>query len=208
VPQSEALSRFSLLSRRRWGAAALLFASSALSSACSKSTSRSPYASEDCEGSACSAVTGKGGGGVRTDAGASLGATDASLSSNSQNGGCFTDVSTGVTLCATSALCPGVDIDPANFPNCGFVPGATVEAGCLCPPGTELCPIGVGTSCTNLTTNLANANGISGICNQVSTNTCRDLTAQPSGSGGASGCNQDCLSQCSGSPGCAQLCGC
>jgi hypothetical protein len=83
---------------------------------------------------------------------------------------------------------------------------------CICN-GTELCPIGVPTTCTEATQLLTQQQSAVQVCEQVSTGGC--ISLQDSGSGSGSGGTstlssacQTCVSGCGSTPACYQSCGC
>ena len=124
---------------------------------------------------------------------------------------CAADPTSGVTLCVGTNRCPGVSMDPNALPNCGFktvVPSYDLE--CVCN-GTELCPIGVASSCAEITTLLSNRTAAD-VCNQAGTGVCKDLTSgTTTGAAGStsSTCDTGCRAECAGSAACiAQVCGC
>lgn len=182
-------------------------ACSATAAACSGS--RAPYANADCHGGGCpsrSAVGGLGGSGgtPSTDAGVSVDSGTASGFSS-----CTTDPVAHVTLCLRAAACPTVQIDPVAFPSCGFELGVeTLSLECICS-GVMLCPIGVGVSCSSLTSLIAR-HTIADICNQVVTSSCKDLTGAAGAGATAvpSQCDRACASECANTPLCIAACGC
>jgi hypothetical protein len=162
---------------------------------CSAKESRGQYASQDCTGTNCTAAAAVAGGGggaggtrgtARADSGTSV-APDAAATGFSQ---CTPDPTTHLTLCLASAACPGVEVNPANFPNCGYVSGApALTVACLCN-GNQLCPVGVGMTCLGLTTHLAPPSTVADICLQLSTGNCTNLgvvTGAGTGGGAAGG---------------------
>jgi hypothetical protein len=156
-----------------------------------------------------------------TDAGSSSGATsdggtgssdDSSTSSTGVN--CGADPATGVTLCLGTTACANASIDTSAFPNCGFRPGtgSAFDLECICP-GSELCPIGVPTSCDEVAQLLGQQQSALQVCQQVSTGGCLALdggTGSGSGGGttGLSAECQTCVSGCGATPACYQSCGC
>ena len=118
--------------------------------------------------------------------------------------GCGTDVSSGATLCLGVTACPGLVIDSAAFPQCGFrlTGGSTLDLECVC--SGYLCPVGVATSCTAAKQLLQNQTQ-PGVCLQLGEGRCVSGTpVKPPNSG----CDKTCASQCGGDPTCIQGCGC
>ncbi len=177
--------------------------------ACSSTPEHSPYAANDCTG-ACQTEVGAGGpsgdggsGSVFTDGGTFV-PEDAGTFSQ-----CTTDPTTGGTTCLASLLCPSVTIDAVAYAGCGYLPGATLDVECVC--GNFLCPITVGTSCTQLTEALTNNVSSQDFCDQaaqVSGSACRTAVATGAGGGGSTTCDQTCLAACGTGPNCDNLCGC
>jgi len=184
--------------------------------ACSSKETHGPYASKDCTGSSCaSAATVAGGGGGASGAGGSA-VRDSGIAvvpdANTAAGftQCTADPTTHTTLCIASTLCPGLQVDPAVFPGCGYVSTASSPTiGCLCN-GNQLCPVGIGLTCPGLTARLAPPHTVAEICLQLSTGNCQDLGATlPTGSGGAvAQCDQGCALRCNGAAPCIRACGC
>jgi len=121
-----------------------------------------------------------------------------------------------VTLCSGTTECPGVEVDPAVFPGCGFyISGNALDLECLC--ATYLCPMGLAPTCTAASALLKSTNEGS-VCAAVSTNGCSQVpTTGGTGAGGTagsgaadagSGCDKSCEAMCAGEPDCVQLCGC
>jgi len=121
---------------------------------------------------------------------------------------CTTDVTTQVTLCSGTSLCPNFLVNSSQFPNCGFrtlQPDFDLE--CLCY-GNYLCPVGVASTCQQVSSLFTNKT-LSDVCNQVSLGYCKQGPVTPSGTGGASSnCDQACYSGCVGAPSCIVACGC
>ncbi|HEX4478344.1 MAG TPA: hypothetical protein VH142_24850 [Polyangiaceae bacterium] len=172
--------------------------------ACSSNDQRPPGLNETCSDPRCldqasiSGQTGTGGVG-----GTSSVLVDGSVPASQQ---CTTDPTGHVTLCLATPECTGFVVDSTNFPQCGFLSGAsTLSVECLCS-GTQLCPIGVAAACTNLA-GIFFSTTVNDVCNLVAQGRCQDLSAL-TGSGGSSSCDPVCASQCAGSPPCLQSCGC
>ncbi len=160
-----------------------------------------------------------------TDAGSGSGATsdggttsDDSSTTSSTGVNCGADPTTGVTLCLGTSACPGASIDTSAFPNCGFRPGtgSAFDLECICA-GSELCPIGVPTSCDEVAQLLSQQQSALQVCAQVTGGGCLMLdggtgTGSGSGSGGSttglSAECQTCVSGCGATPACYQSCGC
>lgn len=123
---------------------------------------------------------------------------------------CGKDPVSGVTLCSGTTACPDAVLDSKEFSGCGYrtvVPSFDLE--CVCN-GNELCPIGVAATCDDVAT-LLGRRTLADICNQAGTGACKEVAASPGGGAGgnaASSCDRICLSECAGSPLCAQSCGC
>jgi hypothetical protein len=117
---------------------------------------------------------------------------------------CVQDPTTQATLCEQISTCPGVDVEPGAFPNCGFRLdlGASLDLECLCD--TSLCPVGVPTTCAQAQTLLEGQTALI-VCQQQAEGRCIDLAVQDSG---ASTCDTVCRDECVGAPTCIQLCGC
>lgn len=132
-------------------------------------------------------------------------AAEAQVEAGATNGsGCGVEPVSGVTLCATIDLCPGVLVDREIYPDCGFrVPSSTIELACVC--GEFLCPIGTALGCTQAQRLLATQSGAAA-CLQASEGRCAPL--HPSTPGGGASCDQTCLAGCVGDPTCVTLCGC
>jgi hypothetical protein len=121
-----------------------------------------------------------------------------------------TEPSGGVELCEQIAACPGVDVDPGALPNCGFRLGSAASIDLECDCSGLLCPIGVPETCANAAALLQGQSSFT-ICEQASLGLCLSTggsTSDGGNSGAASGCDPVCESECAGSPGCIQLCGC
>jgi hypothetical protein len=128
--------------------------------------------------------------------------------------GCAPDPTTGITLCTGTTECPGVMVDPAVFPECGFY-GDAFDLECVC--AGYLCPMGVATSCSSAAALLQTANEAA-VCGEISSSVCTLITGPgtggSSGAGGSgaadagSGCDKACEAMCAGEPDCIQGCGC
>lgn len=117
---------------------------------------------------------------------------------------CGVDPSTGVALCLGISSCPGVRVDPDQFPDCGFhVAGSKIDLECLC--GDSLCPMGSAASCLDAKALLAEQSA-QAVCAGVADGRCQGV--QQTSHSSASTCDRDCRAQCSGVPGCVTLCGC
>lgn len=117
---------------------------------------------------------------------------------------CGTDPSSGIALCLGISSCPGVHVDPDQFPECGYrIMGSAIDLECLC--GDALCPLGAAASCLDARA-LLSEQSAQGVCAGIAEGRCTTLSetsnrASPS-------CDQQCRAQCSGVPGCLTLCGC
>lgn len=107
-------------------------------------------------------ASGSGGGGASS--GGTGGATTGS--------GCTTDPESQITLCEQIANCPGVDVDPGAYPNCGFRlhAASTYDIECWC--GDYLCPVGVPVSCTTAGQLLDQQSSSLIVCEQASNGAC------------------------------------
>lgn len=168
-------------------------------------------------GSACLQVsTGTDSSGTGGTSGSDAGTTSSGDSSTGSTGvNCGADPETGVTLCLGTSACPNMSIDTSAFPNCGFRPGGSgFDVECICN-GAELCPVGVPTSCDEVTQLLTQQQSALQVCQQVATGGCLGIDAG-SGAGSSSGGSttglstecQTCVSGCGGTPACYQSCGC
>jgi hypothetical protein len=123
--------------------------------------------------------------------------------------GCFADPASHVVLCEEVDLCPGVDVDPSAFPNCGFRLGAAspLDLECIC--GDSLCPLGVPNTCAAVTVLLAPQNALL-VCEQVDEGRCLPLGGGNAGAAAPTSgtCDRECESECAGAPSCIELCGC
>lgn len=143
-------------------------------------------------------------------AAAASGATTADGAPSSVSGTNCTEPAGGILLCEQITACPGVDVDPGVLPGCGFRLGAAAPIDLECVCSGVLCPIGVPESCPNAAALLQNQNVLQ-VCEQASEGLCLPtaaFVADGGNTGAASECNTVCESQCAGSPGCIQLCGC
>jgi hypothetical protein len=145
--------------------------------------------------------------GTGTDAGtASTPTTGVVTSTVTPTGaGCTEDAVTQVTLCEFISACPSVDVDQGAFPGCGFrikSGSAALDIECLC--GTDLCPVGVPSTCADATQLLSQQSSIT-VCEQSDEGRCVSLTTT---TGTSSTCDKNCESGCAGDPSCIQFCGC
>lgn len=146
--------------------------------------------------------------GTDSDAGAepgSAGSSSAGSSGASVTGtNCGVDPSSGIALCLSISACPSVRVDPAQFPDCGYrIAGAKIDLECLC--GDSLCPMGSAASCLDAKALLFEQSA-QGVCAGVADGRCQLVKQTPQSS--TSTCDKDCRAQCSGVPGCINLCGC
>jgi hypothetical protein len=120
--------------------------------------------------------------------------------------GCREDPTTGVSLCKGISTCPGIEVNPDTFPDCGFRvnTGNTLDIECSC--SGLLCAVGVATTCAQAKALLA-AQDVWEVCAQVSEGVCTGggSSSKPDA---ASACNQECYAMCVGDPVCVKLCGC
>ncbi len=127
---------------------------------------------------------------------------------------CGQDPTSGVTLCVGSSVCPSDEINPDDYPGCGFrTISPSFDLECLCD-GNELCPIGIAATCGDIAT-LLNGRTVADICNQIGSGTCLEVgspTTATTGTGGQPGasstCDTDCASDCANAPTCLTACGC
>ncbi|HET7543770.1 MAG TPA: hypothetical protein VFK05_28055 [Polyangiaceae bacterium] len=130
----------------------------------------------------------------------SAGAAGAALTGSN----CGVDPSSGVALCLGISACPGVRVDPDQFPDCGFrVVGSRIDLECLC--GDSLCPMGKAASCREAQS-LLSEQSAQGVCAGIAEGSCQPVQQAPRSS--TSSCDKECRAQCSGAPGCISLCGC
>ncbi len=148
--------------------------------------------------------TGSGSGGA-ADGGAAATTTVKGL-------GCGVERETGAVLCAGVSVCPGLLVDQAIYPGCGFRPnGVTFDIQCACQD--MLCPIGTPNTCTQARALLDNQNRVI-VCGQVNEGRCITGTKapKPSASSGTNtrGCDAQCMADCAraGVGSCELLCGC
>jgi hypothetical protein len=136
----------------------------------------------------------------------SVAATGTSASSAMATGtNCGTDPTGQALLCEQIDLCPGVEVDPGVFPNCGFrLDGASpLDIECVC--GDSLCPVGAPQTCAEVTQLLGGQSGLV-VCEQVAEGRC--VALGPVDAGTQSSCTPACQTECAGEPGCLSLCGC
>jgi len=129
-------------------------------------------------------------------------------SSSSANTGvdCGTDSESGVSLCLGTTECPDVKLDTDAFPACGFqTTSGTYDIECVCN-GNELCPVGVATSCTDVT-NLFAQKSLADFCNQGA---CKEVGSNPTmkPTTQSPNCDPSCAADCAGAALCIQACGC
>jgi hypothetical protein len=183
--------------------------------ACSDAGSHAPYMLAACEGMTCGggnlgrSVPVMGGSvGTTTDGGVGIGA---GMNGSSGGAAVATNCSSefGVTLCLSTAACPGIVLDATQFPSCGFRAGtSSISVVCVCN-GTSLCPIGAVATCDALPT-LLQQETITDVCNQATvTGVCSDLGAGlSSGTVNATTCDRNCAATCDNTPVCLAACGC
>jgi hypothetical protein len=117
---------------------------------------------------------------------------------------CAQDPTSQIVLCEQIDTCPGVDVDPGAFPNCGFRlrDVASLDIECLC--GDSLCPVGVPTTCGEAQALLDGQNALL-VCQQQAEGRCLEMVTPDAG---VSSCDTVCRDECAGTPSCLQLCGC
>jgi hypothetical protein len=121
---------------------------------------------------------------------------------------CTTDYATGAKLCLGTSACPGVLVDSAQFPGCGFgTLTADFDLRCVCL-GNYLCKVGTASTCQQVSS-LFSGNSLASVCNQVSLGYCSQGGNTQTGrfDAGAS-CDVNCYSGCVGAPACIVACGC
>ncbi|HXN30428.1 MAG TPA: hypothetical protein VN894_01145 [Polyangiaceae bacterium] len=141
-----------------------------------------------------------GSGGSATPVASGAGASAAAPSGTN----CVQDPMTQIVLCEETATCPGVDVDPGAFPNCGFRlnAAASLDLECLC--SDALCPVGVPTTCAQAQTLLEGQSALL-VCQQQAEGRCIDFVTPDAG---GSSCDPACRDECVGAASCLQLCGC
>lgn len=141
-----------------------------------------------------------------TDSGSSGSANAGAAGSVRASGiNCGVDPSSGISLCLGISSCPSVRVDSDRFPDCGYrISGSAIDLECLC--GDSLCPMGSAASCLDAKALLSEQSAL-GVCAGVAEGRC-EVVQQGSTSNTGSTCDKDCRAQCSGVPGCVQLCGC
>jgi hypothetical protein len=119
--------------------------------------------------------------------------------------GCGTDPETGLTLCLATSLCPGVVVDPQALPDCGFrLHGGAVDLVCACYD--SICSMGAFATCAQAA-QLLETQSQGTVCAQVAEERC--VTVAPPGEApGGDSCDRQCIQECGGGAGCAQVCGC
>ncbi len=143
-------------------------------------------------------------GAADADAGTGIGGTDNGAGRAATGTSCGADPSSGISLCLGSSSCPGVKVDPDQFPGCGYrISGTTIDLECVC--GDALCPMGSGASCLDAKALLADQSAL-GVCATVAEGRCETIETHAVSS--PSTCDKDCRSRCSGDPNCFTLCGC
>jgi hypothetical protein len=145
-----------------------------------------------------------------TGSGTTAGGTSSGAGGGDDGGGsgtnCTLDPASQVQLCAQIAACPGISVDPAAFPGCGFRVGgaAAIDPECLC--SGSLCPIGVPTTCAQAAQLLQGQNLLE-VCQQVSEGRCVQVDEADAATV-APGCDRMCQAQCGAAADCLQICGC
>ena len=116
----------------------------------------------------CGVKFGDGGGGGSTSAPKP---SDASAEASITGVGCGQDLQTHAKLCSGVSACPGLLVDPDQFPGCGFVPG-TMNISCLCTD--VLCPMGTPKTCDEAAKLLDSSNVLL-VCSQASEQICKPV---------------------------------
>ena len=155
--------------------------------------------------SACLQVGKTSDSGSTADAdGAGVAGANSSGSAAATGTNCGVDQSSGVALCLGISSCPGVRVDPEQFPDCGYrIAGNNIDLQCLC--GDSLCPMGSAASCLDAKALLFEQSA-QAVCAGVADGRCQQVKQTSHTS--SSSCNKECRTQCSGVPGCLTLCGC
>ena len=144
-------------------------------------------------------------GGASSTATTGIGGATAAAASGTN---CGLDPSSGISLCLGISSCPTVQVDPDQFPDCGYrISGSIIDLECLC--GDSLCPMGAAASCLDAKALLSDQSA-QGICAEVADGKCQVVkqTATSTSSNTSANCDKDCRAECSGEPGCITLCGC
>ncbi|MGA7123667.1 MAG: hypothetical protein WBY94_26420 [Polyangiaceae bacterium] len=143
-----------------------------------------------------------GSGGSTAPAAPAPGTSTAAAAPSGTN--CAQDPTTQAILCEQIDTCPGVDVEPGAFPNCGFrvYGAAALDLECVCD--TSLCPVGVPTTCAQAQALLDGQTSLI-VCQQQAEGRCVDFASPDAG---ASTCDTVCRDECAGAPTCLQLCGC
>jgi hypothetical protein len=119
--------------------------------------------------------------------------------------GCGTDPETGLTLCLATSLCPTVVVDPQALPGCGFrLHGGAVDLICACYD--SICSMGAFATCAQAA-QLLETQSQATVCAQVAEERCATV-ASPGEAPGGGTCDRQCIQECGGGAGCAQVCGC
>ena len=117
--------------------------------------------------------------------------------------GCAHDSVAGVTLCTAVSLCPGLAVDHDLYPHCGFRSRAirsiwSAFAATTFAPWEPLSAASRPPPCSR-------RNRSSRSAPRSSEGRCAARSSPPAP---ATGCDRTCESECGGSPGCIQACGC
>jgi hypothetical protein len=117
---------------------------------------------------------------------------------------CGVDPSSGISLCLGISSCPGVLVDPDQYPGCGYrISGDIIDLECLCDD--SLCPMGAAASCLDAKALLMDQSA-QGVCAGVADGSCTVVKETPVVS--SSTCDKDCRSGCGADLNCITLCGC
>jgi hypothetical protein len=117
------------------------------------------------------------------------------------SGSYCTSVSETYSTCEFVSLCPGLMIDPNQFPQCGYaVHGDVIDPECLCYG--EMCPMGAPATCADMANILASTT-VATVCAEYTGGHCQSLGGQ----GATSPCQQ-CQINCHNVVSCLQNCGC
>jgi hypothetical protein len=120
--------------------------------------------------------------------------------------GCALDPVSGVALCQSTSLCPGLAVDQDALPGCGFrIPNTSMELVCVCDD--YLCPVGTSLSCAQAKQLLAGQSALA-VCTQLSEGRCASRAGSASPAVSSSSCDRSCADSCVGAPACLGLCGC
>ncbi len=133
------------------------------------------------------------------------GAADAGAEAGLEGTSCGIESGSQTELCRATSACPGVTVDSATFPHCGFRIRGT-QADLVCGCGTFLCSMGTVNGCGDAA-KLLMVQTEYGVCSQISEDRCTESAVDAAASN-PSPCDQACLAECGGGAACAALCHC